>query len=37
MGGPVGMTASEVTDAARDILNAAVYGQLGQSSNRRPG
>jgi NAD(P)H-hydrate repair Nnr-like enzyme with NAD(P)H-hydrate dehydratase domain len=25
-GGPVGMTASEVTLAAREVLNAAVYG-----------
>ena len=25
LGGPVGMTASEVTDAARDILNGAIY------------
>jgi ADP-dependent NAD(P)H-hydrate dehydratase / NAD(P)H-hydrate epimerase len=28
MGGPIGMTASEVTDAARDVLNGAIYGQV---------
>jgi hydroxyethylthiazole kinase-like uncharacterized protein yjeF len=29
LGGPIGMTASEVGDAAREILNAAIYGGPG--------
>jgi hypothetical protein len=25
IGGPIGMTASEVVDSAREVLNAAIY------------
>jgi hypothetical protein len=31
LGGPIGITASEVGDAARDILNAAIYGEVAVS------